>query len=249
MTRRAWAAAFAAAACLGCCGTASAFVVPPSAALFGAGARCTGGLFPLSHGGKRGVSRKRWLGSAAERARPCVRARAHTQTHRVLTRPSARPPGTQGSRLRGVWRCRASVHRRKRIVSWWRTCPVGAPWRCVLACSPRLPAPRDARALASPPPLCRCPVLVLDRSRSDERPITVRCCQAISLFPLGAVAAAKEDVEGVCVCAHNRLLYARSACPCADPVCMHVLHACVRACVRACVSALVRVGLCVSLGQ
>ena len=37
--------ALAAAAGLGCCGTASAFVVPPSAALFCEGARYFGGLF------------------------------------------------------------------------------------------------------------------------------------------------------------------------------------------------------------
>ena len=37
--------ALAAAAGLGCCGTASAFVVPPSAALFCEGARYFGGIF------------------------------------------------------------------------------------------------------------------------------------------------------------------------------------------------------------
>jgi hypothetical protein len=130
--------ALAAAAGLGCCGTASAFVVPPSAALFCEGARYFGGLFRVLPLARRKRSAALQRGAGQGYTVHAARGRRHTDTLTCLALLS----DMQGSRTCGRWRCRASVHRCKRTVqrAWQQTYPAGAPLRSELPTSSRTPS-------------------------------------------------------------------------------------------------------------
>jgi hypothetical protein len=73
--------ALAAAAGLGCCGTASAFVVPPSAALFCEGARYFGGLFRVLPLARRTSSCFAARSRAGLRGARSTRAQTHRHAH------------------------------------------------------------------------------------------------------------------------------------------------------------------------